>query len=102
MRESILDRLLIEKSLNIVNQSDFHDSVDHFIDIAPEPAIKNVCAKVHPSLSDRIDKVVSMLGISKRSFLEVAYIEACDRAEKIMVEEGVYDYFKEESKEVKS
>lgn len=102
MRESILDRLLIEKSLNIVNESDFARATDNLINSsALESQVKNVCAKVSPDLSDRIDNIVGLLRISKRSFLETIYIDACDRAEKTMREEGVYEYFKEEAKERK-
>lgn len=54
--------------------------------------VRNVCAKVHVSLSDRIDSVCTFLGISKRQFLEAAFIEAVDRAKVIMESEGVHEY----------
>lgn len=49
---------------------------------------KNVCAKVSPQLAKRIDDVADLLGISKRRFLEAAFVDAIDRALSIMKEEG--------------
>lgn len=51
------------------------DSVDS------HPQLKNVCAKLSVELSDRIDRTVDQLGVQKRKFIEVALIEALDRAE---------------------
>jgi len=53
--------------------------------------IKNVCAKVHVSLSDRIDECVRTLGIQKRVFLEAAFLDALNRYEQIATEEGLFD-----------
>lgn len=55
--------------------------------------VKNVCAKVSVQLSDKIDEIVSLLGCSKRKFLEAAFLEAVDKAELIIMREGFYDAF---------
>jgi hypothetical protein len=54
--------------------------------------IKNVCAKVPVQLSDRIDDICTLLGISKRRFLEAAFTEAIKKAEEIMDAEGVEEH----------
>jgi len=46
--------------------------------------LRNVCAKLSPELSDRIDRTVSVLGISKRLFIERALIEALEQVDAIM------------------
>lgn len=51
-----------------------------------QPEIKNVCAKLHISLVDRLDTVCSFLDISKREFIERSLIESLDVAEKIIAE----------------
>lgn len=56
------------------------------------PELKNVCAKVHISLSNRIDEIVMLLGVSKRAFLEAAMHEACDKADSIIATEGLLEY----------
>lgn len=45
---------------------------------------RNVCAKLHPELVDRFDAVVGLLQMTKRDFIELALIEALNRAEKIL------------------
>lgn len=51
-----------------------------------KPEIKNLCAKLHVSLVDRLDTVCSFLDISKREFIERSLIESLDVAEKIIAE----------------
>ncbi|KVE52961.1 hypothetical protein WI94_19305 [Burkholderia vietnamiensis] len=53
--------------------------------------LRNVCTKVTPELADRIDAAVSLLGVSKRRFLEAAFIEALLKVEDLMRAEGVGD-----------
>lgn len=50
---------------------------------APLP-LRNVCAKLAPELAERIDRTVSVLGISKRLFIERALIEALDQVDAIL------------------
>lgn len=63
---------------------------------ASVPLTKNVCARVSPQLADEIDNVVSLLGISKRRFLEAAFIEAVNRANEIMENEGLFDQLRKD------
>jgi hypothetical protein len=88
MARSSFNALITEKSLRIYNG---HDTAEFVTHAAEELGLKNVCARVHPQLAERIDEIVGLLGISKRRFLEAAFIEAVDQAEQIMEEEGVYD-----------
>jgi hypothetical protein len=55
--------------------------------------LKNVCAKVLPELAEEIDSVVGLLGVSKRQFLEAAFIEAIFRAKAIIDQEGLWDVY---------
>lgn len=52
---------------------------------------KNVCAKLSVELSDRIDGLVGLLGVSKRIWLESAILDALEHSERILQEEGVFD-----------
>lgn len=96
---SPLDALVTEKALNFIStcrNADLldliaEDRLDHNI------PLKNVCAKVTPQLADEIDQVVGLLGVSKRRFLEAAYIEAVQRARAIMKAEGVWEAIDEEA-----
>jgi hypothetical protein len=88
-----LNALITEKALNFISvrrNSDLVDLIarDQFEHSVP---LKNVCAKVLPELSDEIDEVCSLLGISKRRFLEAAMIEAVSKAKGIMEREGVWE-----------
>lgn len=53
--------------------------------------LRNVCAKLTVELSDRIDQTVSVLGVSKRLFIERALIEAMDQADAMLEEVGAFD-----------
>lgn len=119
MSRTYLDSLVTEKALAVLNQSSmFHDYVYSSVaaglvpedvpipdgmasqdvkvlqDFAAQVAVpvKNVCAKVPPELSDEIDNIVALLHISKRQFLEAAFIDAVNRAKDIIQQEGVYEY----------
>lgn len=81
-----LDRLVTEKALSLVNDSS-SDIPDQF----ESPLLKNVCAKVSVELSDEIDAVCNVLQISKRRFLEAAFVDAVDAANEIMRREGVFE-----------
>lgn len=47
---------------------------------------KNICAHIALPLFERVEECCSMLGISKRRFVEMALSEALDRAEAIVAE----------------
>lgn len=94
---SPLNALLTEKSIRYVSNrrnAELADHVDPILNSLPDSdqlslPIKNVCAKVSVELSDEIDEIVGLLGISKRRFLEAAFIEAVAMARQIMAQEGV-------------
>lgn len=48
---------------------------------------RNVCAKLHPELIDRLESTIGLLGMTKRDFIELALLDALDRAEKILHED---------------
>ena len=122
MGRSFLDSLVTEKSLAFINNN--RELADHCINspqseplseklldgLTPEQAdefrqfhaqifieTKNVCAKVSPVLAKEIDDVCSDLGISKRRFLEAAFVDAVSRAKAIMEAEGVYELMEAQS-----
>jgi hypothetical protein len=45
--------------------------VDHLIG-QRNSELRQMCAKVHPSLIDRLDQVTNLLDMSKREFIEAA------------------------------
>lgn len=89
-----LDALVTEKALNLISVSRNLAILDLIADdkVEHNVPLKNVCTKVHPVLSDQIDEICGLLSISKRQFLEAAFIEACNKAEAIIEAEGVYEY----------
>ena len=90
---SPFDSLVTQKALAFLSSLDQPDLVDAMIDAGDSGGVstKNVCAKVSPALAAKIDQVAELLGITKRRFLEAAFVEAVRRAEEIMLQEGVYD-----------
>jgi sulfur relay (sulfurtransferase) DsrF/TusC family protein len=77
----------------------FHGSdpqiTEHFIEEAarqnPEALpMKNICAFVSQQLFDRVNGCCDQLSLSKRRFVEMALIEALDRAEAIVSEVNPY------------
>lgn len=93
---SNFDRLITEKTLSFINNgSDLPDDVfDKAAGAGAE--IKNVCAKVSSELSAEIDEICSLLGVSKRRFLEATFLDAVATAREIMRREGLYEFFKEQ------
>lgn len=92
MARTPLESFLLEKTLRIINGYDNGRLIDHLAESGEaQLPLKNVCAKVSVQLSDDIDKVVTFLDVSKRQFLEMAFIEAVNKAHKIMEEEGVFE-----------
>ncbi|MBS1196860.1 MAG: hypothetical protein H6R18_645 [Proteobacteria bacterium] len=94
---SPLDLLVTHATLSIMVEGSLPQSMTDQLLESPEVAsqVKNVCAKVSVQLSDEIDNICSFLGISKRKFLEAAFIEAVDRANAIMETEGVHEHLEE-------
>lgn len=53
--------------------------------------LKNVCAKLHPYLVDRIDSAIGLLGISKTQFIEAAAVQFLDNLGEVLKEYGHAD-----------
>ena len=92
-----LDVLVTHAALGHMVDGDLMNLLGDEVLSSPEfsAQIKNVCAKVSAQLSDEIDSICGFLGISKRKFLEAAFIEAVDKAKAIIDAEGVHDHFAE-------
>lgn len=56
------------------------------------PEIKTVCAPISIELFERLTNTLSILDISKRSFIEAALIAALDRADVIMSEVDIFEH----------
>ena len=55
--------------------------VDDAIEQGQLPELRQLCAKVHPHVHDRLEQVTSLLSMTKREFIEGALIDALNRAE---------------------
>jgi len=84
-KKSAFDQFIQYKALSLK----FDDSAT-FLDMILESdegkklPLRNVCAKLHESLIERLDNTINNLGVSKRQFIEYAIIEALDRADEII------------------
>jgi hypothetical protein len=70
------------------------EALDRMLDkeaAAGSPQIKTVCAPISIELFDRLTHTLSLLDISKRSFIEAAIIEALDKADVIMEEVNIFE-----------
>lgn len=91
------ERLVTQKSMDFVSNAQNEKLTDFMIESGQaDPMMKNLCTKVTTSLSDEIDNLCSILDISKRKFCEAAFIEAVEKAQSIMREEGVFSVFDED------
>lgn len=91
MPRTALDALITRKSLEFISVCHNEALGDLIADDRLEHNIplKNVCAKVSVELAEDIDQVCQLLGISKRQFLEAAFLDAVHKAYQIMEFEGV-------------
>lgn len=89
---SPIDALVTEKCLALISVTRNAAFFDLVVDEAVDANIplKNVCARVSAELSEEIDKICDLLGISKRRFLEAAFVEAVQKAHSIMDAEGLH------------
>lgn len=62
-------------------------------DLPKDLKIKNICAKVSEGLSDDIDRICDLLGLSKRRFIESALISALAEADRIISELDIFEDF---------
>lgn len=60
-------------------------------EIKNSPDIKTVCTPIHIDLFKRLDDTLSLLNVSKRAFIQMAIIEALDRADVIMAEVDIFE-----------
>lgn len=56
-----------------------------------DPALKQMCARVSAALSDEIEQVCELLDIPKRHFIELACIDALEKAHEHLDETGAWD-----------
>lgn len=63
-----------------------YDLVDAAIAQGEDVPVRNMCAKVHPVLVDRVQSVCSALGVSQRRFIEAAVSTAVHEAEELLAE----------------
>lgn len=88
-----VDLIVTAAALKVISGTSSQRVVDAVLEQNQDaPEFKNVCAKVHISLSNRIDEIVMLLGVSKRAFLEAAMREACDKADSIIESEGLLEH----------
>lgn len=97
MKKTPFERLIAEKTLAAISSQQGESIVEYAISSGElEPTLKNICTKVTISLADEIDNICTMLSISKRKFCETAFIDAIQKAKKIMEDEGLYDLYDED------
>jgi len=94
---SHLDSVVTEKVLGLLNELRSSSDLLERIESAD---LKNVCTKVSVNLSDEIDQVVGFLGISKRCFLESAFIDAVESAREIIRREGLFEAYSQQQESV--
>jgi hypothetical protein len=104
MSRTDFERMIAHKSLEFVSNCRNEYLSEMLIQSGnADKLMKNLCTKVTVQLSDKIDNLCNMLGISKRAFCEGAFIEAVEKAESIMREEGVFavldDHLPDDAKE---
>lgn len=92
---TVLEQRMIQKALAFK----FDDSdklIDGLLESSEHPEFKkkfkNVCAMLSEPLVNRLESTLGILSISKREFIEMALIEALDKADKVMDEFGIDDF----------
>jgi len=63
-----------------------YDLIDHAIAQGEDVPVRQMCAKVHPVLIERLEATCKTLGISKRRFIESAVATAIHEAEELLAE----------------
>jgi hypothetical protein len=94
------DELIRYKALHLKYVSDNQGLMDMIAldEVEHNIPMKNVCAMVSQQLFDSLTNTCSLLDISKRTFIEGALIEALNKAEKIIEEEGIFERLAQEAK----
>lgn len=65
--------------------------IDSIIEQGSAPELRQMCAKVHPSLISRLESITGLLDMSKREFIEAAVSDALARAEQAVARSGALD-----------
>jgi hypothetical protein len=65
--------------------------IDAVIEQGNAPELRQMCAKVHPSLYSRLETVTDLLDMSKREFIEAAVSDAVSRAEQAISRSGALE-----------
>jgi hypothetical protein len=55
-------------------------------DPANSSQMRNICAHISPELFSQVEEYCGLLSLSKRKFVEMALVEAIDRAKSIVAE----------------
>lgn len=74
--------------------------VDEIMNRTENPEIKQLSAKVHVSLIERLDSVCQILDLTKREFIESALLDALDRAEEAIDRSGFFEKYAPQQKEL--
>ena len=65
---------------------------DRVLEKSEVPMGKQICTTLTKALTDELEQVLSLLGMTKRRFIEMAVINALDEAKLILEVHGVEDY----------
>lgn len=95
MKNPLFKEILLAKALNykITHNSKLYNFPPELSDKIIEDSdleTKQVCAKISLQLFNRLDDVSDDMGISKRSFIELALINALDEFDAIAKEYDIY------------
>lgn len=71
--------------------SEFSEALIEKAAAASPAEFKTVCAPISIPLFDRLTNTLSILEVSKRTFIEAAIIEALNKADQIMKEVDVFE-----------
>jgi hypothetical protein len=91
-KQSIIKKALIFKQDGLSKNDELIEYVLEN-DVSVDLPIKQVCAKLTESLSKDIDRVSSILSLSKRKFIELAIINAISEFDEIAEEYSIYEYY---------
>ena len=70
----------------------FTNVLDHMIEAEGVPVpVQNVCAKLAVPLVERLETTLGLLSMSKRQFIEMALIDALDRADVVLQDTGALE-----------
>ena len=86
-------QLIQYKALDQIHTITGSDAVDRLpqSEIAKSPVMRNVCALITLDLFEELEQMCSVLGISKRQFIESSLIESIKEANAITKEVGLHE-----------